>query len=124
MYMSKEMLDFQEKDDRYRYCLDRLAKMQDRPMIYEIIERRELTKVHEFDYFYEDFRKVISHIYETMDDSDTLLLNVSSGTPAMKSGLLVLQRRKRKRRMRSWNGKRRCRRRCWISRKNMGRMQS
>ena len=91
LYMSKEMLDFQEKDDRYRYCLDRLAKMQDRPMIYEIIERRELTKVHEFDYFYEDFRKVISHIYETMDDSDTLLLNVSSGTPAMKSGLLVLQ---------------------------------
>ena len=91
LYMSKEMLDFQEKDDRYRYCLDRLAKMQDRSMIYEIIERRELTKVHEFDYFYEDFRKVISHIYETMDDSDTLLLNVSSGTPAMKSGLLVLQ---------------------------------
>lgn len=78
LYMSKEMLDFQEKDDRYRYCLDRLAKMQDRPMIYEIIERRELTRVHEFDYFYEDFRKVISHIYETMDDSDTLLLNVSS----------------------------------------------
>ena len=86
-----KILDFQEKDDRYRYCLDRLAKMQDRSMIYEIIERRELTKVHEFDYFYEDFRKVISHIYETMDDSDTLLLNVSSGTPAMKSGLLVLQ---------------------------------
>lgn len=40
LYMSKEMLDFQEKDDRYRYCLDRLAKMQDRPMIYEIIERQ------------------------------------------------------------------------------------
>lgn len=29
LYMSKEMLDFQEKDDRYRYCLDRLAKMQE-----------------------------------------------------------------------------------------------
>lgn len=91
LYMSKEMLDFQEKDDRYRYCLDRLAKMQNRSMVYEIIERRKLTRVHEFDYFYEDFRKVISCIYETMDESDTLLLNVSSGTPAMKSGLLVLQ---------------------------------
>ena len=31
--------------------------------------------------------------------------------------ILALQRRKKKRRMRSWNGKRRCRRRCWISRK-------
>ena len=26
MYMSKEMLDYQEEDDRYRYCLNNLAK--------------------------------------------------------------------------------------------------
>lgn len=91
MYMSKEMLDYQEKDNRYRYCLDNLAKMQGREMEYEIIERKELTRVHEFDYFYQDFRTVISEIYKEIDETDTLLLNVSSGTPAMKSGLLVLQ---------------------------------
>ena len=91
MYMSKEMLDYQEEDDRYRYCLNNLAKNQKREMEYQIIERKELTNVHEFDYFYQDFRKIIYEIYEKMDTSDTLLLNVSSGTPAMKSGLLVLQ---------------------------------
>lgn len=91
MYMSKEMLDYQAKDDRYRYCLNNLAKSQGRKMIYEVVERKDLTRVHEFDYFYQDFRTVISEIYEDMDESDTLLLNVSSGTPAMKSGLLVLQ---------------------------------
>lgn len=91
LYMSKEMLDFQEEDDRYRYCLNKLAAMQNRTMEYEIIERRELTKVHEFDYFYQDFGKIIEKIYQEMDESDTLLLNVSSGTPAMKSGLLVMQ---------------------------------
>lgn len=91
MYMSKEMLDYQKQDDRYRYCLGKLAEQQERDIECEIIERKELTNVHEFDYFYQDFRTIISEIYETMDESDTLLLNVSSGTPAMKSGLLVLQ---------------------------------
>lgn len=91
MYMSKEMLDNQKKDDRYRYCLDRLATMQGRKMVYEFVERPELTEVQEFDFFYEEFRTIIKKIYNDMDKSDTLLLNVSSGTPAMKSGLLVLQ---------------------------------
>lgn len=91
MYMSKEILDKQKEDNRYRYCLDRLALLQDRKMEYETIERPELTKVQEFDFFYQDFRKIIADIVQNMDESDTLLLNVSSGTPAMKSGLLVLQ---------------------------------
>ena len=91
MYMSKEMLENQEKDDRYRYCLDKLCNLQKRTMGYEIIEKNELTKVHEFDFYYEDFQKCIRDIYQTMDESDELFLNVSSGTPAMKSGLLVLQ---------------------------------
>lgn len=91
LYMSKEMLDNQEKDNRYRYCLDRLAQMQNRSVEYEVIERRELTQVHEFDYFYQDFREIISSVYQTMDETDTLLLNISSGTPAMKSGLAVLR---------------------------------
>lgn len=91
MYMSKEVLDNQEMDDRYRYCLNHLAKLQNHAMEYEIIERRELTRVHEFDYFYQDFQEIIRNIYQTMDETDRLLLNVSSGTPAMKSGLLVLQ---------------------------------
>ena len=63
LYMSKEMLDNQEKDNRYRYCLDRLAQMQNRKVEYEVIERRELTKVHEFDYFYQDFRDIISRVF-------------------------------------------------------------
>ena len=67
MYMSKEMLDYQEEDDRYRYCLNNLAKNQKREMEYQIIERKELTNVHEFDYFYQDFRKIIYEIFEKMD---------------------------------------------------------
>ena len=92
LYMSKEMLDYQEADDRYMYCLTRLDRMQNRNTEYAVIERRELTRVHEFDYFYQDFRGIIREIYDELDDTDTLLINISSGTPAMKSGLLVLLR--------------------------------
>ncbi len=91
LYMSKEMLDYQEADDRYMYCLTRLDRMQNRNTEYAVIERRDLTRVHEFDYFYQDFRGIIREIYDELDDTDTLLINISSGTPAMKSGLLVLQ---------------------------------
>lgn len=91
LYMSREMLENQEKDNRYLYCLERLEKLQSRTIEYEIVERRELSNVHEFDYFYKDFRAIIQNIYASMKEGDSLLLNISSGTPAMKSGLLVLQ---------------------------------
>lgn len=91
LYMSKEILDNQKEDNRYLYCLEELDKLQNRESEYIIIERPELVNVHDFDYFYNDFRTIIASIIEDMDPSDSLLLNVSSGTPAMKSGLLVLQ---------------------------------
>ncbi len=92
LYMSREVLENQEADDRYRYALRKLFELQKREHV-EIceIERPELTSVHEFDYFYEDFRNIIGTIFASMDETDRLLINVSSGTPAMKSGLLVLQ---------------------------------
>ena len=77
LYMSKEILDNQAKDDRYRYCLDRLAQNQGRKMEYEIIERPNLSNVQEFDFFYQDFRRIIARITEMMEDDDRLLLNVS-----------------------------------------------
>jgi CRISPR type III-A/MTUBE-associated protein Csm6 len=50
-----------------------------------------MKNVQEFDPFYSEFRKIIFDIRKNMDDTDTLLLNISSGTPAMKSALLVLK---------------------------------
>jgi CRISPR type III-A/MTUBE-associated protein Csm6 len=90
LYMSKEILDFQAQDDRYRYCLSKLQELQNRKMKIEEIERPDLVNVHDFDFFYDDFRKVLMKITKEMDDTDRLLLNISSGTPAMKSCLQVL----------------------------------
>lgn len=91
LYMSSEILDHHKTDNRYLLCLDKLGESLGFHMEYEIIERPELVNVQEYDFFYEDFRNIISDIYKTMDDTDELLLNVSSGTPSMKSGLLVIK---------------------------------
>ncbi len=91
LYMSQEILEFQELDQRYTYCLDRLAEERKDPIEYEIIPRPDLEKVHEFDPFYREFREIILKIREEMEEGDRLLLNVSSGTPAMKSALLILK---------------------------------
>ena len=89
LYMSQEMLDFQAQDDRYRYCIKKLSECQDREIIIHEIERPDLKDVQDFNYFYEDFKACLSEIL-TQNENAEILVNISSGTPAMKSGLLVL----------------------------------
>lgn len=91
MYMSNEILKLQELDKRYTYCLDRLGEKLDHRFECEIIERPDMKDVQEFDVFYQEFRDIISDICRKMNADDKLILNISSGTPAMKSALLVLK---------------------------------
>lgn len=90
MYMSKYALDCEYEDKRYTYCLNKLYELTGTNLNYKMIERPDLVEVQEFDYFYDDFKTEIHRISETMAEGDTLLLNTSSGTPAMKSALVVL----------------------------------
>ena len=90
MYMSDEILKNRDADNRYIYCLDRLSEKTGQRMQYHEIERPDLDKVYDFNFFYNDFKKELDRIIGGADESDTIYLNISSGTPAMKSGLLVL----------------------------------
>ena len=90
LYLSKEIAEKEKKDKRYTYCIKKLAKLQNRKIEYEIIERPELADVHEYNFYYDEFREILKDIIKSMEKDDKLLLNISSGTPAMKSGLLVL----------------------------------
>ena len=90
LYLSKEISEKEKKDKRYTYCIEQLAKLQNRKIEYEIIERPELADVHEYNFYYDEFREILKDIINSMEKDDKLLLNISSGTPAMKSGLLVL----------------------------------
>jgi len=115
LYMSASILEEHQKDDRYLYCLNQLVTSQGKQLYLldgstskpysqkepvdtqkpktecEIIERPDLVDVQRYNDFYDDFSKIIKGIHEEMQEGARLLLNIASGTPAMKSALLVIQ---------------------------------
>lgn len=90
LYLSAEMMQLHKMDNRYAYCIKKLSEQLGHEIQVEYIMRPELEDVQVYDVFYEDFRKIISQIQSEMSQEDELLLNIASGTPAMKSALLVL----------------------------------
>lgn len=90
-YMSREIIQYQEADERYTYCLKKLGELQNREIQYEMIRRPELIEVQDFEIFYREFKEEIDKIRNEMGEDDELILNLSSGTPAMKSWLLVIR---------------------------------
>ena len=89
LYLSKEMLELHKKDDRYRRALRKLGEKLGLTFDIHIYERPELVNVQVFDLFYSEFEGLIKDIANENPDC-TVLLNVSSGTPAIKSALQLL----------------------------------
>lgn len=89
LYLSREMLGNRNKDDRYRYSLRKLGEKIGVDFQVEEILRPELENVQRFDLFYQDFHEELAKIRDRHPDVE-ILLNISSGTPAMKSALQVM----------------------------------
>lgn len=90
LYLTKAMCEKEDKDQRFTKCIQYLAEFQNRDITYESIRRETLRDVHDFNFFYEEFGRILKDIIEKKERDDVLILNISSGTPAMKSALLVL----------------------------------
>ncbi|MDE7325628.1 MAG: CRISPR-associated protein Csm6 [Lachnospiraceae bacterium] len=90
LYLSHEMMEYHRQDNRYVDALERLGRQIGHTFEIHLIERDDLIDVQQYDIFYKDFRQEIQKIEQEMDNSDILLLNMASGTPAMKSALLVM----------------------------------
>ncbi|HCT91221.1 MAG TPA: hypothetical protein DF613_07565 [Lachnospiraceae bacterium] len=86
LYYSQEICKIEREDDRYRYCLERLQEKLGIRFEIRVIRREDLVDVHVFDFFMKEFREILQEIRRCYPE-DELLLNVSSGTPAMKSAL-------------------------------------
>ena len=89
LYMSNEVYGYHKHDNRYLYCLEKLSEQLDRKIEYELIIREELEDVHLFDFFLDEYSSLLEEIH-TKNPDDEIYLNVSSGTPAMKSALQTL----------------------------------
>lgn len=90
LYMSKEICEHHYEDNRYVIALKRLGEFLEHPFEIHTIERPELTEVQLYDFFYREFMREIAEIEKEMVPEDVLILNMASGTPAMKSALTVI----------------------------------
>ena len=90
LFLSNEMLARQKNDDRYRLCIEKLGEKLDHKFEVDCIEAEELHEVQDYDEFYKRFKPIVQDIQKDMQDEDRLIVNVASGTPAMKSTLLML----------------------------------
>lgn len=89
MYISAEVYKYHLMDNRYVYCLEKLSELLNRKIEIEEIIKEDLEDVHIFDTFIEEFRDILLKIHNE-NPEDKIYLNVSSGTPAMKSALQAL----------------------------------
>lgn len=89
LYISKEIYEYHLHDNRYLYCLNKLSRLLGREIENELIIREDMSDVHLFDVFINDFRNIISSIRSDNPEAQ-IYLNVSSGSPAMKSALQIL----------------------------------
>lgn len=90
LYLSKEMLENHEKDNRYVKTLELLGEKLDHTFEVYIRSNAEMCEVQQYDLFYTEFGKMIGEIEQGMEKDDILFVNMASGTPAMKSALLVM----------------------------------
>ena len=90
LFMSREILENQKLDNRYCRSIEALKKepgFEDWNPDIEIIERADLIEVQKMDNFISEFKSGIESLKCNCEKGDKILLNVSSGTPAMKYSL-------------------------------------
>lgn len=88
--MSKEMTEKHREDNRYVKCIELLGELLHHNFLVRVIENPEFVDVQKYDVYYEIFHDEIKKISEQMTAEDELLVNMASGTPAMKSALLIM----------------------------------
>lgn len=89
LYLSREMSERHHRDNRYCDSLHRLAEREGFSPEVLIEERPELSEVQVYDFFFQEFRPLLLALHSRFPNH-RLILNVASGTPAMKSALYLL----------------------------------
>lgn len=89
LFYSKEMCELEDADNRYMYCIKGLEELTGKSFDKIVkVKRPDLVDVHIFDEMLLEFRDILEEI--SKGEECEIVLNVSSGTPAMKSALQVI----------------------------------
>lgn len=89
LYLSPEMNRHEQADGRYTKAINHLANalQRDAPQVRTIVS--EFEEVYRFDHYIDEFERALGGLAAEYPD-DLLLVNVSSGTPAMEQALVAL----------------------------------
>ncbi len=90
LYMSREITQRHRRDNRYVRTIELLGESINHHFDVKVIEDIEFKDVQKYDIYYELFHNIIKDISNNMSKGDELIVNMASGTPAMKSALLIL----------------------------------
>ena len=91
LYMTKEIWEKHVKDNRYQFFIEKLAEQKNKKIECVIIADKDLENVQVYDQFLFRFEKEINSIVKELKEEDQFFINISSGTPAMKNALVILQ---------------------------------
>lgn len=89
LFLTKTMCEYHHNQNRYNPMWDNLKKAIGLDFEVEYIERKDVDNPQEFEKLYSDFKSYIDKIHTENPDAE-ILLNLSSGTPAIKSELYLL----------------------------------
>ena len=89
IFYSGEMCKIHEYDHRYEAAINDLNERCGLDIQCEAILKPELEDVHRFDLLADIIKSEIDKIHDS-NENDEILLNVSSGTPAMKGALILI----------------------------------
>ena len=89
IYLSADMLRREQASQLYSKTLEKLNGLLPHPIQLRMVERPELEKPQLLDAFYDDYETLLTDLHKEFPDAE-LLVNISSGTPAMKGCLIHL----------------------------------
>ena len=95
LYLSEEMRRFEDEDRRYTESLELLGEELGHEFVCSVEpdcfvpEDHSVVEAQDYDTFYNDFEEILRNLHREYPDYK-LLINVSSGTPAMKTALYLL----------------------------------
>lgn len=88
LYLTKDMVDRQDLDQRYSKFLEKLGKEIDHTFEIKFIRKPEITNPSLYNKMYDDLESEFEKL--KFEPGDKLLINMSSGTPAITQSLQVL----------------------------------
>ena len=89
VYLTAAMCQREAQKNMYSCTLDLLNKALGTQIRHEFIEKSELDNPQDSDQFYTDFEQILTKLHETYPDAE-ILLNASSGTPAIKECMKMM----------------------------------